>query len=105
MQFYRKKLNSKKGNVKNENVKNKTLININDKTIIGYNSHRSKRNNKKYQLHAEIDAIRKLNKIMKMKYIRNIEVDLVVIRYEKNEITNSTHCFNCCKELSKIISL
>lgn len=73
---------------------------MNNNVIIGYNSHRFRYNNKSCQYHAEIDALRKLNKILRWKGIKNITVDLVVIRYSGNLISDSKPCVHCCKELS-----
>jgi len=71
-------------------------------TIIGENSFRYLNNNNKVSVHAEMDALKKLFIMKKMRRVKKTKMDLVVIRINKNgKLCESAPCYHCTQELLK----
>jgi hypothetical protein len=65
--------------------------------IVGINTNRKRFNNNKIAVHAEIDALQKLEKLNKKP-----KMDLIVLRVNKNgKLCESAPCRHCTIELSK----
>ena len=72
------------------------------KIAIGQNSDRSPCSNCKIQTHAEIDALRKINNLIRNKKIKpRNKVDLLVLRVNKlGDLCQSAPCYHCSQELT-----
>lgn len=72
------------------------------KIAIGQNSDRSPCSNSKIKTHAEIDALRKINNLIRNKKIKQRnKVDLLVLRVNKlGNLCQSAPCLHCSKELT-----
>jgi hypothetical protein len=69
-------------------------------SIIGENSLRTRFGNTKITTHAEIDALRKLEFLIKSKKTKK-KKDLIVLRINKTgKLCESAPCYHCTKELS-----
>ena len=71
------------------------------KIAIGQNSDRSPCSNSKIKTHAEMDALRKLNTLIRNKKIKQKnKVDLLVLRVNKlGNLCQSAPCYHCSQEL------
>ena len=72
------------------------------KIAIGQNSDRSPCSNSKIKTHAEIDALRKLNIMIRHKKIKQRnKLDLLVLRVNKlGNLCQSAPCYHCSQELT-----
>ena len=79
------------------------------KLAIGENSERMRFGNDKLTTHAEIDALKKLDNLIRVKKCKkNKKMDLVVIRINKSgNLCESAPCYHCTKELerSKVVKI
>ena len=75
---------------------------INKLTVVGLSSSKSRYNTKYISTHAEIRAIQNLkHKLGKFK-IKNINVNILVLRFSNDgKFNNSAPCHHCCIELEK----
>lgn len=72
------------------------------KIAIGENSERMRYGNYKLSTHAEIDALKKLVNLIRVKRCKKQKMDLIVIRVNKSgNLCESAPCYHCTKELSK----
>ena len=68
--------------------------------IIGENSSKPLYTNSKIQTHAEMDALNKVNYLLKCKKIKKTKMDLIVLRVNKSgNLCESAPCFHCTKQL------
>lgn len=71
------------------------------KMAIGENSERLRFGNTRLSTHAEMDALRKLDNLIRVKKCKKQKMDLVVIRVNKSgNLCESAPCYHCTKELS-----
>ena len=79
------------------------------KFAIGENSDRVRYGNNKLSTHAEIDALKKLDNLIRVRRCKKQnKMDLVVIRVNKSgNLCESAPCYHCTKELSesKVVSI
>jgi cytidine deaminase len=72
------------------------------KVAIGENSPKSSHGNNNINTHAEIDALNKLESLIRCKRIKKTKMDLIVIRINKlGNLCESAPCFHCTQELSE----
>jgi hypothetical protein len=72
------------------------------KIAIGENSERNRFGNAQLSTHAEMDALRKLDNLIRVKKCKKQKMDLVVIRVNKvGNLCESAPCYHCTQELSK----
>ena len=75
---------------------------------IGYNSQRCPHSNNHITTHAEIDALMKIENLIRCGKIKSKNVDLYVIRIDKHgQLKNSAPCKHCTIELkrSKLLNI
>jgi len=78
------------------------------KFAIGENSERFRFGNTRLSTHAEMDALKKLDNLIRVKKCKKQKMDLVVIRVNKSgNLCESAPCFHCTKELqnSKVVTI
>lgn len=79
------------------------------KIIMGENSNKSCFGNRNIKTHAEIDALKKMESLIRCKKIKNNKkMDLIVIRVRKNgDLAESAPCKHCTIQLTlnKMISI
>jgi hypothetical protein len=70
-------------------------------SAIGQNSDRSPYSNNKIKMHAEIDALQKINNMIRNKKIkRRNKLNLIVLRVNKSgNLCESAPCYHCSQEL------
>lgn len=74
--------------------------------MVGENSDKSLFGNSKIKTHAEIDALKKLLKLIKFKKIKKPCMDLLVLRVNKNlSLGESAPCYHCTQMLSKCTNI
>jgi hypothetical protein len=72
------------------------------KMAIGENSERFRFGNNRLSTHAEMDALQKLDNLIRIKKCKKQKMDLVVIRVNKTgNLCESAPCYHCTKELAK----
>jgi len=72
------------------------------KLAIGENSERMRFGNIRLSTHAEMDALKKLDGLIRVKKCKKQKMDLVVIRINKSgNLCESAPCYHCTKELEK----
>jgi hypothetical protein len=73
------------------------------RVVIGENSTRALYSNKKITTHAEMDALIKVDSLIKCKKLKkNTRLNLIVIRINRSGLLReSAPCFHCSKELAK----
>jgi hypothetical protein len=72
------------------------------KMAIGENSDRNRFGNTHLSTHAEMDALKRLDNLIRVKKCKKQKMDLIVIRVNKSgNLCESAPCFHCTKELSK----
>lgn len=89
-------------------IENKFLNWAFGKFAIGENSQRVRFGNNRLSTHAEMDALKKLNNLIRVKRCKKQKMDLVVIRVNKSgNLCESAPCFHCTKELqnSKVVTI
>lgn len=71
------------------------------KIAIGQNSDRSPYSNNKIKTHAEIDALKKINNMIRNKKIKKRnKLNLIVLRINKlGDLCESAPCYHCTQEL------
>ena len=78
------------------------------KLAIGANSERMRFGNNNLSTHAEMDALKKLDGLIRVKKCKKQKMDLVVIRVNKSgDLCESAPCYHCTKELqnTKVITI
>lgn len=71
------------------------------KFAIGENSERVRYGNKRLSTHAEMDALHKLDNLIRVRRCKKQKMDLVVIRVNRSgNLCESAPCYHCTKELS-----
>lgn len=78
------------------------------KFAIGENSERVRYGNNRLSTHAEMDALKKLDNLIRVKRCKKQKMDLVVIRVNRSgKLCESAPCFHCTKELqnSKVVTI
>jgi hypothetical protein len=78
------------------------------KLAIGENSERMRFGNNNLSTHAEMDALKKLDGLFRVKKCKKEKMDLVVIRVNKSgDLCESAPCYHCTKELqnTKVVSI
>ena len=75
----------------------------NGRVIVGENSDRPLYSNNKMTTHAEMDALIKVDSLIRCKKLKkNSKLNLIVIRINKHgSLRESAPCFHCTKELAK----
>lgn len=89
-------------------IENKFLNWAFGKFAIGENSERFRFGNNKLSTHAEMDALKKLDNLIRVKRCKKQKLDLVVIRVNRSgNLCESAPCFHCTKELqnSKVVKI
>ena len=89
-------------------IENKFLNWAFGKFAIGENSERVRFGNNRLSTHAEMDALKKLDNLIRVKRCKKQKMDLVVIRVNKSgKLCESAPCFHCTKELqnSKVVTI
>lgn len=72
------------------------------KLAIGENSERMRFGNDRLSTHAEMDALKKLDGLIRVQKCKKQKMDLVVIRVNKSgNLCESAPCYHCTKELEK----
>lgn len=72
------------------------------KLAIGENSERMRFGNDRLSTHAEMDALKKLDGLIRVQKCKKQKMDLVVIRVNKSgKLCESAPCYHCTKELEK----
>ena len=67
---------------------------------MGVNSNKKMFNNQNIKTHAEMSALKKLEKNINDKKIKNKKFNLVVIRITCGKLGESAPCFHCTKKLA-----
>jgi hypothetical protein len=78
------------------------------KLAIGENSERMRFGNDRLSTHAEMDALKKLDGLIRVQKCKRQKMDLVVIRVNKTgNLCESAPCYHCTKELerTKVVSI
>jgi hypothetical protein len=78
------------------------------KFAIGENSERFRYGNTRLSTHAEMDALKKLDNLIRVQKCKKQKMDLVVIRINKSgNLCESAPCYHCTRELqnSKVITI
>jgi hypothetical protein len=78
------------------------------KLAIGENSERMRFGNNNLSTHAEMDALKKLDGLFRVKKCKKEKMDLIVIRVNKSgDLCESAPCYHCTKELqnTKVVSI
>lgn len=79
---------------------NKSIL---KKVTTGYNSFKDCWNGCQYTMHAEMDAIRKLDKLYKYRSKRKKNINLIVIRVgKKGSLKDSKPCGKCLESLYRL---
>lgn len=89
-------------------IENKFLNWAFGKFAIGENSERVRFGNNRLSTHAEMDALKKLDNLIRVKRCKTQKMDLVVIRVNKTgKLCESAPCYHCTKELqnSKVVRI
>ena len=72
------------------------------KIAIGQNSERCRFNSKRIKTHAEMDALFKMENLLRINKIKKNRFNLIVLRTNRRgDIRESAPCYHCTKELSK----
>lgn len=78
------------------------------KFAIGENSERFRFGNNRLSTHAEMDALKKLDNLIRVRKCKKQQMDLVVIRINKSgNLCESAPCYHCTRELqnSKVVTI
>jgi hypothetical protein len=72
------------------------------KVVVGENSERALYGNAHVKTHAEVDALRKLEGIVRCKKMKKTRMNLIVLRVNKSgNLCESAPCYHCTMELVK----